>query len=89
MWYWLEIKILTDNTIKLTLSSKNMKKHNLNYNILQNNKNITKNIILKILENIKTTLSIDPTKNKFFLQSFKTKDNGCTIYISAPKKWVI
>ncbi len=80
----LEIKILNSQTIKLTLTTKDMKKHNITHTLLKNNEKITKNLILKLLKEIKETITIDLTNNKMFLESFKTKEKGCILYLSVP-----
>ncbi len=59
-----------------------MKKYNLTHEILKKNENITKNLILKLLENVKDYITIDAMKNKLFLESFKTKEKGCILYLS-------
>ncbi len=78
----MEIKFLNNNTLKLTLSKKDMKEHNITYEILNNNKKITKNLSLNLLHNIEKLISINPSEDKIFIESFKTKENGCMLYIS-------
>lgn len=82
----LEIKILNSQTIKITLTTKDMRKYNLTHEILKKNENITKNLILKLLENVKDYITIDTIKNKLFLESFKTKEKGCILYLSIASK---
>ena len=84
MWSYLEIKILNSQTIKLTLTTKDMKKHNITHTLLKSNEKITKNLILKLLKEIKETITIDLTNNKMLLESFKTKEKGCILYLSVP-----
>ncbi len=61
-----------------------MKKHNITHTLLKNNEKITKNLVLKLLKEIKDTITIDLTNNKMFLESFKTKEKGCILYLSIP-----
>ena len=82
MGLYLEIKLLNNNTVKLTLSNKDMKKHNITYEILNNNKNITKNLSLNLLNSISKLISINSIKSNIFIESFKTKEKGCIIYLS-------
>ena len=82
MWSYLEIKLLNNNTLKLTLSNKDMKEHNITYEILNSNKKITKNLSLNLLNSIGRLISINPEKNKIFIESFKTKEKGCILYLS-------
>ena len=77
----LEIKFLNNNTIKLTLSNKDMKKYNITYEILNNNK-IIKNLSLNLLLSIKKLIYVNPTRNNIFIESFKTKEKGCVIYLN-------
>ena len=81
----MEINILNNQTIKITLTTKDMEKYNITHEILKNNKSLTNTIVIKMLETIKKSLTIDILKNKLFLESFKTKDKGCILYLSIPK----
>lgn len=83
---FLELKILNNQTIKITLKAKDMEKYNITYDILNNNKKITKNIILNILENVKNNITLNLNKKNFFLETFKTKEKGCILYLSVPNK---
>ena len=78
----MEIKLLNNNTVKLTLSNKDMKEHNITYEILNSNKKITKTLSLNLLKSIGKLISINPKKNKIFVESFKTKEKGCILYLS-------
>ena len=81
---YLEIKILNSQTIKITLTTKDMKKYNITHEILKNNEKITKELVLKLLNKIKEIITINISKNKMFLESFKTKEKGCILYLSVP-----
>lgn len=80
----MELKFLNDKTIKLTLSLKDMKKYNLNNESLKNNKTISKNLILNILQDSKKNITFKLNKTDLFLNSLKIKNNKCTLYISIP-----
>lgn len=88
MWFFLKLKILNNQTIKITLTKEYMEKYNTNYNILNNNKKITKNLILKILKHCKEKTAIDFNKHEVFIDLFKTKEKGCVIYVSVSNKIV-
>ena len=82
----LEIKLLNSKTIKLSLSIKDMKKYNITDEILQNDEELIKNLTLNLLENIKNSISAYSMNNKIFIESFKTKENGCLLYVSITQK---
>lgn len=77
----MEIKILNEKTIKLSLTSKDMKKYNITHEILKNKKT-TKELSSNLLQKINETISIDASKNQIFLESFKTKEKGCILYLN-------
>lgn len=82
----MDLKFLNNNSVKLTLSNKDMKKYNISYDILKKNKKITKNIVLNILKNAKEFISNNIEKNKIILEDFKTKNNSNVFYINISKK---
>ena len=63
-----------------------MEKYNINYDILNNNKKITKKLIFKILENFNKNITTNINKNEIFLNLFKTKEKSCILYVSFPNK---
>lgn len=63
-----------------------MKKYNITDEILKNDESVIKNLILKLLENVKNSISTYSPNNKIFIESVKTKENGCLLYVSITQK---
>ena len=78
----LNIKYISNNTIKVILTKKDMDENNLSFEKLNQNNAETKELILNIVKNIIPDEKIDTARAKLYIEAFSRKNGDCILYIS-------
>lgn len=82
----MDILLLDDNNVKITLTHEDMMGLELEYDTLDYSAPHVRKVLIKILEKAKTQVGFAPKNAKLFVEAYPTKEKGCVLYITAVPK---
>ena len=78
----MNIEIISNNTVKITLSEVDMLDYDINYERLDKKNPETKRLLIELLEAVRDEKNIDLSSEKLYVEAFPQNDGGCLLYIS-------
>lgn len=76
------IDLISNNTLKISLSKKDMSEFNIDYDILDKKNPETQIFILNLIEIVKEKKDIDLCSEKLYIEAFPQVNGGCLLYLS-------
>lgn len=76
------IEIISESTVKVTLSKSDMEDYAVSYEELDRKNPETRQLLLELIDIIEEEKSLDLCAEKLFVEAFPQSDGGCLLYIS-------
>lgn len=78
----MELILINSSKLKIMLSDDDMKKYDLDTNVLDYDATATKRAFWSILDDAKTETGFDAAGDKLFVQLYPSKKGGCEMYVT-------
>ncbi|MGN0598138.1 MAG: adaptor protein MecA [Ruminiclostridium sp.] len=81
----MKIDVLSNSTVKITLSGGDMKEYDLRYENLSRKSPDTKRLLGEVLKavSLESDIFFDANADRLFIEAFPRSDGGCMLYISS------
>lgn len=74
--------LISNSTIKIFLSSEEMRFYNIKFDDLDKEKYETRRFILNLINEIKSLNNVDLSNEKLYIEAFEQNNGSCLLYIS-------
>ena len=78
----MELIVINENKLKITLSEKDMHKYSLDCNTIDYDNTETRRAFWNILDEVKHKTGFDAASQKIFVQLYPSKEGGCEMYVT-------
>lgn len=82
----MNIEVLTNNTVKITLDNIDMTDYDVKYESLSQKSPDTKRLLIELLALVRLEKNLDLSSERLFIEAFPKDDGGCMLYISPLEK---
>lgn len=76
------IELISSNTLKISLSKRDMSEFNIKYDILDKKNHETKLFLMNLIDIVKEQKDIDLCQEKLYVEAFPQTNGGCLLYLS-------
>ena len=80
--YIMELIVINENKLKITLSECDMKQYSLDCNTIDYDNTETRRAFWNILDEVKHQTGFDAASQKVFIQLYPSKEGGCEMYVT-------
>ena len=84
----MELILINENKLKITLSRRDMKQYDLDCDTIDYDKTETRKAFWSILDEAKHKTGFDAAKQRVFIQLYPSKEGGCEMYVTKLSKLV-
>ena len=78
----MELIVINENKLKITLSEGDMKQYSLDCNTIDYDNTETRKAFWNILDEVKHKTGFDAASQKIFVQLYPSKEGGCEMYVT-------
>ena len=78
----MELIVINENKLKITLSESDMKQYSLDSNTIDYDNTETRKAFWNILDEVKHQTGFDAASQKVFIQLYPSKEGGCEMYVT-------
>lgn len=78
----MELILINDNKLKITLSECDMKQYSLDCNTIDYDSTETRRAFWSILDEVKHKTGFDAARQKVFVQLYPSKEGGCEMFVT-------
>ena len=78
----MELIVINENKLKITLSESDMKQYSLDCNTVDYDNTETRKAFWSILDEVKQKTGFDAASQKIFVQLYPSKKGGCEMYVT-------
>ena len=78
----MELIVINENKLKITLTESDMKQYSLDSNTIDYDNTETRKAFWNILDEVKHQTGFDAASQKVFIQLYPSKEGGCEMYVT-------